>query len=114
MHCHISMCILAPDLARLLFVAAKCLPCSLFPLGCGIEGLVEVLSDTVGSLQTAPESWGVPNWLSAPRGGRGVCRTSLAGIPALESCELRSWKEVGGVGKGGKEEIADRPPALVG
>lgn len=82
MHCHISICILAPDLARLLFVAAKCLPCFLSPLGCGTEGLVEVLSDRVGSLQTAPERLGRSELAERSAGRAG----SLPNVPGRNPC----------------------------
>lgn len=57
-----------------------CLPCSFLPLGCRIERLLEVLSDRVESLQTAPEKLG---------------RSELAERSAWEGGEFaeRSWPE---------------------
>lgn len=72
--------------------------------------MVEVLSDRVGSLQTAPERLGRSELAERSAGRAG----SLPNVPGRNPCvrELRAQNpgEVGKVGRGGLEEIAIRSP----
>lgn len=82
----------------------------LLPSGCGIERLVKSSPTGLVVCRRPLRGWGVPNWLSAPRGGRGVCRTSPAGIPALESCEPRSGEKLERSGGEGRKNLKPDPP----
>lgn len=97
-------------LAHCLWPRLTCLPRSFLALGCGTERLLEVLSDTVESLQTAPEKLGRSELAerSAWEGGEFAECPWPESLPSSASSQKRG--EVGDVGLGVLGEIADRLP----
>lgn len=105
MHGHISICTLPLTLLEYyLLQRSNCLPCSFPSLGCGIERLVEVPSDRVESLQTAPERLGRSELAErcAGEGGEFAVRPWPESLPprAVSPEAGRSWRGwVVGVGR---------------